>query len=66
MKALAAKKPLTLPATPGEDQQKVYNKVVAGKGAKLAQQYVQAMLDDHQEDKTSKSIRPPPRPPTPS
>lgn len=50
MKALAAKKHLILPSSLGEDQQKAYNKVVAGKGAQLDQQYVQAMIDDHQED----------------
>jgi putative membrane protein len=50
LKALAAQKNITLPTTLGEDQQKVYDDVLAGKGADLDKKYVSAMLTDHQED----------------
>ncbi len=50
LKALAAKKNITLPATLGQEQQKVYDDVVAEKGPALDQHYVKAMIADHQED----------------
>ncbi|RZK32641.1 MAG: DUF4142 domain-containing protein [Hymenobacter sp.] len=50
LKALAAKKNITLPTTLGKDQQEVYDKVLAEKGVDLDKKYVSEMLDDHQED----------------
>jgi putative membrane protein len=50
LKALAARKNITLPTTLGEDQQKVYDEVLAEKGTELDKKYVSAMLTDHQED----------------
>lgn len=50
LKALAAQKNITLPTTLGEDQQKVYDEVLAEKGAELDKKYVSAMLDDHKKD----------------
>jgi putative membrane protein len=50
LKALAAQKNITLPTTLGEDQQKMYDEVLAEKGAALDKKYVSAMLDDHKED----------------
>jgi putative membrane protein len=50
LKALAAQKNITLPTTLGKDQQKVYDDVLAEKGADLDKKYVSAMLTDHQED----------------
>jgi len=50
LKALAAQKNITLPTTLGEDQQKVYDDVLAEKGVDLDKKYVSAMLTDHQED----------------
>jgi putative membrane protein len=50
LKALAAQKNITLPTTLGEDQQKIYDDVLAEKGADLDKKYVSAMLTDHQED----------------
>jgi putative membrane protein len=50
LKALAAQKNITLPTTLGKDQQKVYDEVLAEKGADLDKKYVSAMLTDHQED----------------
>jgi len=50
LKALAAQKNITLPTTLGKDHQKVYDEVLAEKGAELDKKYVSAMLADHQED----------------
>jgi putative membrane protein len=50
LKALAAKKNITLPVSLGDDQKKVYDEVLAEKGAKLDQKYVSEMVDDHEED----------------
>jgi putative membrane protein len=50
LKALAAKKNITLPASLGDDQKKVYDEVLAEKGTKLDQKYVSEMVDDHEED----------------
>jgi putative membrane protein len=50
LKALATQKNITLPTTLGEDQQKMYDEVLAEKGTALDKKYVSAMLDDHKED----------------
>ena len=50
LKALAAKKNITLPTVLGNDQQQIYNEVLAKKGAQFDQKYVQEMIDDHKED----------------
>jgi len=50
LKALAAKKNITLPTTLGEEQQKVYDDVTGEKGPALDQHYVKAMIADHEED----------------
>jgi len=50
LKALAAKKNITLPASLGDDQKKVYDEVLAEKGIKLDQKYASEMVDDHKED----------------
>ena len=50
LKALAAKKNITLPTTLGKDQQKVYDDVLADKGTDLDKHYVKAMMSDHEED----------------
>jgi putative membrane protein len=48
--AIASQKNITLPATMGSEQQKVYDEVTGEKGAALDQHYVKAMIADHQED----------------
>jgi putative membrane protein len=50
LKDLAAKKNIVLPTTLGQDQQKVYDEVLAEKGPELDKKYVQAMIADHEED----------------
>jgi putative membrane protein len=50
LKALAAKKNITLPASLGDDQKKVFDDVLAKKGADLDKEYVKEMVKDHQED----------------
>jgi len=50
LKALAAKKNITLPPTLGDDQKKVFDDVLAKKGVELDQEYVKEMVKDHQED----------------
>ena len=50
LKGLAANKNIVLPTTLGKDQQKVYDEVLAEKGAELDKKYVQAMIADHEED----------------
>jgi putative membrane protein len=50
LKALAAKKDITLPASLGDDQKKVFDDVLAKKGADLDKEYVKEMVKDHQED----------------
>ena len=50
LKAVAAKKNITLPASLGDDQKKVYDNVLTEKGAQLDQKYVSEMVDDHEED----------------
>jgi putative membrane protein len=48
--AIASQKNITLPATMGSEQQKVYDEVTGEKGTALDQHYVKAMIADHQED----------------
>ena len=50
LKALAAKKNITLPTVLGDDQQKIYNDVVTKKGAELDKEYVKQMVKDHKDD----------------
>ncbi|GAA4501972.1 hypothetical protein GCM10023172_24590 [Hymenobacter ginsengisoli] len=50
LKALAAKKNITLPTVLGEEQQKVYNDVLAKKGIDLDKEYVKQMVKDHKDD----------------
>ena len=50
LKALAAKKNITLPTVLGDDQQKIYNDVLAKKGADLDKEYVKQMVKDHKDD----------------
>lgn len=50
LKALAAKKNITLPASLGDDQKKVFDDVLTKKGADLDKEYVQEMVKDHQDD----------------
>jgi len=50
LKALAAKKNITIPPTLGDDQKKVFDDVLAKKGADLDKEYVKEMVKDHQED----------------
>jgi putative membrane protein len=50
LKALAARKNITLPASLGDDQKKVFDDVLAKKGADLDKEYVKEMVKDHQED----------------
>ncbi|WP_071885833.1 DUF4142 domain-containing protein [Hymenobacter sedentarius] len=50
LKALAAKKNITLPATLGDDHTKVMKDVTEEKGVKMDQEYLKEMLKDHQED----------------
>ncbi len=50
LKALAAKKNITLPLTLGEDQAKVLKDVMDKKGAEMDQEYLKEMQKDHQDD----------------
>jgi len=50
LKALAAKKGITLPPALGDDQKKVFDEVLAKKGTDLDKEYVKKMVKDHQED----------------
>lgn len=50
LKALAAQKNITLPATLGNDNQKMYNDMAAMKGADFDKHYVDHMVDDHEDD----------------
>ena len=50
LKALAAKKNVTLPATPGEDHQKHLDDMKNMKGADFDKHYVSMMVNDHEED----------------
>jgi putative membrane protein len=50
LKALAAKKNITLPTAPGEDHQKHIADLKNLSGAEFDKQYVDMMVKDHQED----------------
>jgi putative membrane protein len=50
LKALAAKKNITLPTTLSDKKQKMYNDLAEKKGADFDKAYVSAMVDDHKED----------------
>lgn len=50
LKALAAKKGLTLPPTLGDDQKKIFDEVLAKQGFDLDKKCVKEMVKDHQED----------------
>lgn len=50
LKAVAAKKDLTLPATPAEKHQKMIDEMKTKKGADFDKAYVDMMVDDHKED----------------
>jgi len=50
LKAVAAKKNITLPATPMEKQQKHIDELKTKKGADFDKAYVDLMVDDHKED----------------
>ncbi len=52
LKALAAKKNVTLPPTPGEDHQKHIDDMKNMKGADFDKRYVSMMVDDHEKDIT--------------
>jgi putative membrane protein len=50
LKALAAKKNLTLPTVLGDDQKKIYTDVLNKKGADMDKEYVTQMVKDHKDD----------------
>ncbi|SNC77238.1 putative membrane protein [Hymenobacter gelipurpurascens] len=50
LKALAAKKNITLPATLGDDHQKVLKDVTEEKGTEMDKEYLKEMVKDHEED----------------
>lgn len=50
LKALAAKKNITLPATLGDDHQKVLKDVTEEKGTAMDKEYLKEMVKDHEED----------------
>lgn len=50
LKTLAAQKNITLPATLSNDNQKMYNDMMAMKGADFDKHYVDHMVDDHEDD----------------
>ncbi|WP_026260008.1 DUF4142 domain-containing protein [Segetibacter koreensis] len=50
LKAVAAKKNITIPATPAEEQQKHIDDLKTKKGADFDKAYVDMMVDDHKED----------------
>lgn len=50
LKALAAKKNITLPATMGEDHQEVYKDVTEKTGINMDKEYLREMVQDHEED----------------
>jgi putative membrane protein len=50
LKGIAAKKNITLPATLGEDHQKVFKDVTEEKGADMDKEYLKEMVKDHEED----------------
>ncbi|ALD22020.1 DUF4142 domain-containing protein [Hymenobacter sp. DG25A] len=50
LKALAAKKNITLPAAMGEDQQDVYKDVTEKTGINMDKEYLREMVQDHEKD----------------
>ncbi len=50
LKALAAKKNITIPAAMADEQSKIYKDVLEKKGVKMDQEYMKEMIKDHQED----------------
>ena len=50
LKALAAAKNITLPATISEDHQKHVNELTPLRGPEFDEKYMKMMVDDHQED----------------
>ncbi len=50
LKALAAQKNITLPATLSDDKQKKYDDLAKKKGAEFDKAYISFMVDDHKED----------------
>ncbi len=50
LKALAAKKNITVPAAMADEQNSVYKDVLEKKGVKMDQEYMKEMVKDHQED----------------
>ena len=50
LKALAASKNITIPSTPGEDQQKDIADIRKLSGAEFDKKYISYMKDDHEED----------------
>ncbi len=47
---LAAAKAITVPATMGEDNMKMYNDLMAKKGTDFDKAYMDMMVDDHEDD----------------
>lgn len=50
LKALATLKNITIPTTPGEDQQKDMDEISKLSGAEFDKKYISYMKDDHEED----------------
>lgn len=50
LKAVAAKKDVTVPSTPAQEQQTHIDDLKTKKGAEFDQAYVDMMVDDHKED----------------
>ena len=50
LKALAAKKNITLPTTPGDEAQEHINELAKHTGAEFDKEYLELMHKDHQED----------------
>ncbi len=50
LKALAAKKNVTIPATMADEQSSIYKDVLEKKGVQLDQEYVKEMIKDHKDD----------------
>ncbi|MBC6991599.1 DUF4142 domain-containing protein [Hymenobacter sp. BT491] len=50
LKAIAARKNITLPTALGDDHRKVYEDVTGKKGADMDKEYLKEMVKDHEED----------------
>lgn len=50
LKAIASAKNISIPSTPGEDHQKHIDNLKAKKGAEFDKDYIDMMIDDHEED----------------